>query len=456
MSLLSLEIIILAAGKGTRMHSARAKVLHHLAGRPLIDHVIDTAMALNPHAMHVVVGHDAAAVEAAVTHRGVHIVQQGTPRGTGHAVGCALDGINPDSVVLVLYGDVPLVTPQSLAPLVSDAALGRLALLTVEQADADGYGRILRHHGEIMGVVEHRDATPEQRLIREVNTGLLAAPAAKLKRWVAAIGPNNVQKEYYLTDIVGFASAEHYPVTGQGPGDPLEVGGINSHVELARAERIFQARAAAVLLDQGVQIIDPSRFDLRGQVTVGHDVVIDVGVVFEGRVTIGNNVRVGAYSLLKDVHLEAGARVEPHCVIEGAHLGADTVVGPFARIRPGTVLGRAARVGNFVEVKKSELGADSKVNHLSYIGDSTVGARVNIGAGVITCNYDGATKHRTVIGDDAFIGSDTQLVAPVAVGAGATIGAGSTITSDAPADTLTLSRGRQKSVPGWRRPGRKA
>lgn len=456
MSLLPLEVVILAAGKGTRMRSARAKVLHPLAGRPMIAHVMDTAMALAPAAVHVVVGHDATAVEAAVRPWQAHIVQQGTPQGTGHAVACALPAVKPGSLVLVLYGDVPLVRPQTLAPLIADAAeRQQLALLTVEPANVDGYGRILRRKGTIIGVVEHRDATEAQRRIREVNTGLLAAPADTLRRWVGALAPNNAQREYYLTDIVALAAAEAAPISGHVAPDPLEVAGINSHAELALAERAYQRTQAHSLLAHGVRLADPARLDIRGRVEAGHDVAIDVGVVLEGHVVLEDNAQVGAYSVLRDVHLGRGARVEPHSVLDGARVGPNCVVGPFARLRPGTVLGAGVHVGNFVEIKKSELGAGSKANHLSYLGDSIVGARVNIGAGVITCNYDGARKHQTVIGDDAFIGSDSQLIAPVSVGPGATIGAGSTITADAPGGTLTLSRTRQKSVAGWRRPAKK-
>ncbi|MHB1950347.1 MAG: bifunctional UDP-N-acetylglucosamine diphosphorylase/glucosamine-1-phosphate N-acetyltransferase GlmU [Acidiferrobacteraceae bacterium] len=450
-----LEIVVLAAGKGTRMRSSRAKVLHALAGQPLIHHVLVTAESLGPRAIHVVVGHEAASVVAAIGGRAMTVTQD-PPRGTGHAVGLALAQISDDAIVLVLYGDVPLVTAHSLAPLVAAADQGDLALLTTIREHPDGYGRILRRDGAIVGIVEERDATAEQRAIREVNTGLLAAPALLLRRWIDRLHADNDQGEYYLTDIVGEAHAQGVRVCAHPPVAADEVLGINTLAELALAERAFQRRQVDSLLASGVQFMDPARFDLRGRLVCGKDVWIDVNVIIEGEVTLEDGVRIGASSVLRNTRVGYGARIEPHSIVDGAEIGAEAVVGPFARLRPGSRTGARTHIGNFVEIKQSVVGDDSKINHLSYVGDSTIGARVNIGAGVITCNYDGANKHRTTIGDDAFVGSDCQLVAPVTVGAGATVGAGSTITADVPPGGLTLSRAPQKSIPGWRRPAKKA
>lgn len=452
MSSLPLEIVVLAAGKGTRMRSDRPKVLHVLGGRPLILHVLEAARGLAPQVTHVVVGHGAARVEEAVAPFAPHVVLQVAQRGTGDAVAAAAPAFADDAVVLVLYGDVPLIQPATLAPLIEEAAQGALALLTMELSDPTGYGRILREQGEVVAVVEEKDAGIAERAIREVNTGVLAAPARRLRAWLQALQPNNAQGEYYLTDVVALAHAEGCPVRAHLAADPGELQGVNHMADLAAVERALQRRHAAALMHAGVQLLDPARFDLRGTLRAGRDVRIDVGVVLEGNVVLGANVYLGPYVQIRDCLIEDGARIEAHSVLEGAQVAAGAAVGPFARLRPGARLGAGSRVGNFVEIKKSDLGPGTKVNHLSYIGDAEVGARVNIGAGVITCNYDGVRKHRTRIGDDASIGADTQLVAPVAVGPGATIGAGSTITEDAPEGTLTLSRVRQKSVPGWKRP----
>lgn len=436
------------------MRSSRAKVLHTLAGQPLIHHVLGTAASLAPRAIHVVAGHDAEAVAEAVAGRAA-IVMQDPPRGTGHALGLALEHIAKDAIVLVLYGDVPLVTTHSLARLVAAADQGSLALLTVNRDQPEGYGRILRRDGKIVGIVEERDASAEQRAIREVNTGLLAAPAQCLRQWIGRLHADNDQGEYYLTDIVAEAHAQGIAVSAHTPLVDDEALGVNTHAELAQAERAFQRRQATSLLAAGVQFMDPARFDLRGRLVAGKDVWIDINVVIEGEVTLEDGVRVGACSLLRNTRVGCAARIEPHSIIDGADIGAEAVIGPFARLRPGTRIGAGGHIGNFVEIKQSVIGDASKINHLSYVGDSTVGARANIGAGVITCNYDGANKHRTVIGDDAFVGSDCQLVAPVTIGAGATVGAGSTITTDVPPGGLTLSRVPQKSIPGWRRPTKK-
>lgn len=456
MSPVPLEIVVLAAGKGTRMRSARSKVLHEMGGEPLVLHVLQVARSLAPQAIHVVVGYDAPAVAAAIAPSGARAVPQGEPRGTGHAVQCALRDVHKDAVVLVLYGDVPLVEVQDLAPLVDSARSGALALLTAHLTAPQGYGRIVRDKGRIVGIVEERDASVAERAISEVNTGMLAAPAARLDAWVNALTCDNAQNEYYLTDIVALAVKDGVSVVGHEVADPRRILGVNSAADLAVLERLYQRKRADELLVAGARLRDPGRIDVRGTVSVGRDVVIDIDVLFEGKVTLGDGVHIGPFCHLRNVTAEAGAKVESHSVLENVHLGRDARVGPFARLRPGTVLGDHARVGNFVEIKNTVLGPESKVNHLSYVGDSEVGRDVNIGAGVITCNYDGANKHRTVIGDGAFIGSDTQLVAPVTVGPGATIGAGSTITEDAPGNQLTLSRVRQKTVPGWRRPEKKS
>jgi bifunctional UDP-N-acetylglucosamine pyrophosphorylase/glucosamine-1-phosphate N-acetyltransferase len=455
-SVSSLEIIILAAGQGRRMASAKPKVLHTLAGRPLLTHVLDTAMALAPRAIHVVYGHGGERVPAAFPEASADWVLQAEQRGTGDAVRCALPRLAEDALTLVLLGDVPLITPDTLKTLCARAADG-IALLTFEAHYENQYGRIVRDdRGRVERIVEWRDADAAQRALREVNSGVLAAPAAHLRRWIPRLSATNAQGELYLTDIIAFAVADGVPVATASPGDATEVWGVNSRADLAVLERAFQERQAAMLMAVGVQLMDPRRLDVRGQLIAGRDVQIDVNCVFEGRVELADDVRVGAHCVIRDSRIARGARIEAHTVIDGADVGPDCVVGPFARLRPGTVLGGHARVGNFVEIKAARVGVDTKINHLSYIGDAVIGQGVNIGAGVITCNYDGARKHRTVIGDRAFIGSDTQLVAPVEIGADATIGAGSTVTKDAPAGELTLSRAAQKTVSGWQRPRKQA
>ena len=452
----SLEIIILAAGQGRRMASAKPKVLHTLAGRPLLAHVLDTATALAPRAIHVIYGHGGERVPAAFPEASVDWVLQAEQRGTGDAVRCALPRLAEDALTLVLLGDVPLITPDTLKTLCARAAAG-MALLTFEAPYENQYGRIVRDdQGGVTRIVEWRDADAAQRALREVNSGVLAAPAAHLRRWIPRLSATNAQGELYLTDIIALAVADGVPVATASPGDATEVWGVNSRADLAVLERAFQERQAAMLMAVGVQLMDPRRLDVRGQLIAGRDVQIDVNCVFEGRVELADDVRVGAHCVIRDSRIARGARIEAHTVIDGADVGPDCVVGPFARLRPGTVLGGHARVGNFVEIKAARVGVDTKINHLSYIGDAVIGQGVNIGAGVITCNYDGARKHRTVIGDRAFIGSDTQLVAPVAIGADATIGAGSTVTKDAPAGELTLSRAAQKTVSGWQRPRKQA
>lgn len=451
-----MNVVILAAGKGKRMHSNLPKVLHPLAGKPLLGHVLDTARSLAPESLCVVVGHGGEVVRQAVAAPDVQFGEQSPQLGTGHAVQQALPYLGQGGHTLVLYGDVPLVQESTLKRLLAAAQDG-LAVLTVDLDNPQGYGRILRNSaGQVTAIVEEKDASEAQRAIREVNTGIMAIPTAHLADWLGALSNNNAQGEYYLTDLIGLAVAQGVPVRTAHPEGPWEVLGVNSKTQLAELERILQGRIGARLLEAGVRLADPARLDVRGELVCGRDVGIDVGCVFEGRVVLEEAVEVGPYCVLKNVTVAAGARIAAFSHLDGARVGPDAVVGPYARLRPGTTLEAGAHVGNFVELKNTTLGAGSKANHLAYVGDATVGTRVNIGAGTITCNYDGVNKFRTVIEDDAFIGSDTQLVAPVTVGRGATLGAGTTLTKDAPPNTLTISRAKQLAVPGWQRPQKKA
>ena len=448
-----LHVVVLAAGRGTRMRSARPKVLQPLAGRALLAHVLDTAAQLDAQRRIVVVGHGAEQVQAAFADSALHFCLQQPQLGTGHAVQQAAAAFADDAVVLVLYGDVPLVRASTLQPLLDAARSGALGLLSVELADPGGYGRIVRDAaGQVQRIVEHKDADRAELAIREVNTGILAAPGALLRRWVAALRDDNAQHEFYLTDVVALARADGVAVHASVAAHADETLGVNDRSQLAALERIVQRRHADALLAAGVTLADPARFDLRGTLQCGQDVFIDVGCVFEGRVELGDGVVVGPHSVLRDCSVGAGGRIDAFSHIDGARCGAQARIGPFARLRPGSELADDVHIGNFTEVKNSSVGRGSKANHLSYVGDATVGERVNIGAGTITCNYDGANKHSTVIEDDVFIGSDTQLVAPVRVGAGATLGAGTTLTRDAPAQQLTVSRARQQSLAGWKRP----
>jgi len=430
-----LNVVILAAGQGKRMRSDLPKVLHPIAGKPMLSHVVDTARRLAPANICVVYGHGGERVRTALDAPDLLWAKQEPQLGTGHAVLQAIPLAVPPAPTLVLYGDVPLIRTATLQRLVAAAGDDKLALLTAHLDDPHGYGRIVRVDGKVMRIVEEKDADDAERAIREINTGILVAPGAALARWLPQLGNRNAQGEYYLTDIVALAVAEGMEVVTAHPDANWETDGVNSKSQMARLERIHQRNLAEALMERGVTLADPDRIDVRGELICGRDVFIDVNCVFEGRVTLGD-----------------GARINANCVIQDAAVGPNSVIGPFARLRPGTTLAEDVHIGNFVEVKNSTIAAHSKANHLAYVGDATVGSRVNVGAGTITCNYDGANKHRTVIGDDVFIGSDTQLVAPVTVGRGATLGAGTTLTKDAPPGQLTVSRPKQISIAGWKRP----
>lgn len=449
---MSLDIVILAAGQGTRMRSAMPKVLHPVAGQSMLGHVIDTARALSPTAIHVVIGHGAEQVRERLSAEDVSFVMQTEQLGTGHAVAQALPALSAERV-LILYGDVPLIETQTLERLLQQVGPEQLALLTVELADPTGYGRIVRgEDGRVQAIVEHKDASAQQKLIREGNTGILAVPGERLGDWLGRLSNSNSQGEYYLTDVIAMAVADGLTVATEQPLDAMEVQGANDRIQLAELERHYQQRAARRLMAQGVTLRDPARFDLRGRVTVGRDVTIDVNVILEGEVVIEDGVQIGPNCVIRDSVLRRGAHVKANSHLEGAELGAGADCGPFARLRPGAVLAAHAHVGNFVEVKNARLGEGAKAGHLAYLGDAEIGARSNIGAGTITCNYDGANKSRTVMGEDVFIGSNSSLVAPVTLGDGATTGAGSVITADVPPGTLALGRARQALIQGWTRP----
>ena len=441
---------------GKRMQSALPKVLHPLAGKALLSHVIDTARSLAPKNLCVVYGHGGDAVPSMLAADDLSFARQEPQLGTGHAVMQANAQLHDDMPTLVLYGDVPLTLADSLQRLLAAAGTERLGILTVDLPDPTGYGRIVRDNGRIVRIVEQKDASAEERRITEVNTGIMVAPTARLKKWLAGLSNDNAQGEYYLTDIVACAVADGVEVVSAQPQAVWETLGVNSKVQLAELERIYQRNLADRLLEQGVTLADPARIDIRGSLTCGRDVSIDVGCVFEGAVTLADNVSIGANCVLRNARVAEGVAVKPFCHIEDAVIGAGAQIGPYARLRPGTELADNVHIGNFVEVKNSQVGSGSKANHLAYVGDSTVGARVNIGAGTITCNYDGVNKFRTIIEDDVFIGSDTQLVAPVTVGRGATLGAGTTLTRDAPAGKLTVSRAKQITIDGWQRPVKKS
>ena len=454
---IAVHTIILAAGQGTRMKSATPKVLHAIGGKPMLGHVLDVAREAGAAAFHIVHGHGAEQVRSMFADaKDLSWALQAQQLGTGHAVQQSAPNVPDDALILVLYGDVPLISKQTLKALTA-AARDTLAIVTVKLDQPKGYGRILRDAQScVTGIVEEKDASDAQKKITEVNTGLMAAPARLLKPWLNQIKNQNANGEFYLTDVVGFAVRDGLQVKTINAADAEEVEGVNDRVQLARMERVYQRRQAERLMREGVQLADPARFDLRGMLLAGKDVKLDVGVIIEGVCEFGDNVSIGPYCVIKDTKLGNGSVVEAHSVLDGVKGASDLHIGPFARLRPGTELADGAKVGNFVETKKAKVGKGSKINHLSYIGDATLGEDVNVGAGTITCNYDGVNKHQTVIGDKAFIGSNSALVAPVTIGAGATIGAGSVIGKNAPEGELTVARAKQTTIPGWKRPTKKS
>ncbi len=453
---MALSVIILAAGQGTRMKSHLPKVLHPLAGRPLLEHVYMAAAQFPKTDVHIVYGHGGERVREVLSHLKAKWVEQARQLGTGHAVMQAIPAVRQTDIVLILYGDVPLITHATLQRLVDAAGRKDFGLLTVELEDPAGYGRIVRDsHGNVQRIVEQKDASEAEQAIHEVNTGMMAVSAKLLQGWVDRLSNKNAQKEYYLTDVIEMAVKDKVRVNTVYPESPFEVMGVNDRAQLAELERYYQYVQARHLMKQGVTLHDPSRFDLRGELEIGQDVSIDVNVVLEGRVRLGNRVSIGPNNVLRNVTIGDDVAILANCLIENATIGDGARVGPFSRIRPDSVLGQDVHVGNFVEVKKSVVAKGSKLNHLSYIGDAEIGSNTNIGAGTITCNYDGAHKHKTIIGDNVFIGSDCQLVAPVKVGDGATLGAGTTLAKDAPAGKLTISRVRQQVVDDWQRPKKK-
>ncbi len=452
-----LNIIILAAGLGKRMNSSLPKVLHSLAGKPLLSHALDTANALLPHKICVVYGHGNDAVREAIGKNELIWVKQEPQLGTGHALMQTLPHLDKKGLTLVLYGDVPLISLETLQKLISASSKENLALLTVRLDDPTGYGRIVRdtEANNIIAIVEDKDTNIDQQKIKEINTGIMVIPNANLHEWLPKLENKNSQKEYYLTDIVAIAAKAGKKIEAAHPSNNWEVLGVNSKVQLAALERTYQKNYAEKLLEQGVTLIDASRIDVRGKLNCGKDVEIDINCIFEGEVILGDRVKIGAHCILKNVKIKAATIIFPFSLIEDADIGKNCRVGPFSRIRPGTSLADKIHVGNFVEIKNSSINSGSKINHLSYIGDATVGKKVNVGAGTITCNYDGVNKFQTVIEDNVFIGSDTQLIAPVKITNGSTIGAGSTITMNTPPEELSLSRSKQRSIPGWKRPTKK-
>lgn len=455
MSNQSLHIIVLAAGKGTRMRSAKPKVLHTLAGRTMLDRVLDVAESLNPASLTVVIGYGAEHIRQHCARPGVFWVEQTEQRGTGHAVACAVTDIQgpSDDRVLVLYGDVPLLDPEVLSSLMNAATAAELAVLTTQLTDPSGYGRIIRdHENRMIAIREERDASADEKKITEINTGILIARFGDLREWLSKLKPHNAQGELYLTDIVHMAVKEKKAATTYLAPDPLRVAGVNDRWALAQMERAWQQRQAQALAMAGTTIVDPARIDIRGEVVCGMDCLIDINVVFEGQVHLGDGVVIEPNCVLRNVTLGRGVRVHAFSHLDGAQLAADVEVGPYTRLRPGTQMAAGSKAGNFVEIKASQIGAGSKINHLSYVGDTFMGANCNIGAGTITCNYDGANKHRTQIGNRVFVGSSSQLVAPLRIGDDVTIGAGSTITGDVPEGHLAVARSRQVIKSGWQRP----
>ncbi|WP_339843849.1 bifunctional UDP-N-acetylglucosamine diphosphorylase/glucosamine-1-phosphate N-acetyltransferase GlmU [uncultured Halopseudomonas sp.] len=451
-----LDIVILAAGQGTRMRSSLPKVLHPVAGKPMLGHVIDCARALSPRHIHVVIGHGAEAVRESLVSDDLNWVIQSDQLGTGHAVAQAIPHTGGADQILVLYGDVPLLRTATVQRLSKQAGQTNLGLLTVTMEDPTGYGRIVRNPaGEVQSIVEQKDASAEHLLITEANTGIMALPGSHAADWLNSLSNDNAQGEYYLTDVVALAVASKTGIEVAQPDDEVEVMGANNRQQLSVLERAIQSREALRLMTEGVTLADPARLDVRGSLVVGRDIFVDINVVFEGQVTIEDNVEIGPNCVIRNSVIRSGSVIKAFSHLDGAEVGEGCDIGPYARLRPGTVLGRGAKVGNFVETKKADIGAGSKINHLSYVGDAVVGEQVNIGAGTITCNYDGVNKFVTQIGDNVFIGSNTSLVAPLSVGAGATTGAGSTITQDVPAGALAVGRSRQRSIENWQRPLKK-
>ncbi|MCG9760554.1 UDP-N-acetylglucosamine diphosphorylase/glucosamine-1-phosphate N-acetyltransferase [Pseudoalteromonas sp. S4498] len=450
-----LNTIILAAGKGTRMRSKLPKVLHLIAGKPMVQHVIDNAVSLGAQSTNLVFGHGAQQLQAALAHNEVNWVHQAEQLGTGHAVAVAKEHIGDDDKVLVLYGDVPLTKKSTLQRLLDVTPDDGLAVLTVDLANPAGYGRMLRENGKLVGIVEQKDASDEQLAITEINTGIMAANGKLLKKWLGQLSNENAQGEYYLTDIVAMAHDEGIEITSAQPDDKMEVEGANNRVQLAALERAYQAWQAEALMINGASLADPARIDVRGQVTTGEDVQIDVNVIFEGHVEIGDDVVIGPNCVLKNCKIGNGVVIKANTLIEDASVADKCTLGPFARLRPGAIMEEDSHIGNFVEMKKSRLGKGSKANHLTYLGDAEIGEKVNIGAGTITCNYDGVNKSKTIIGDNAFIGSNSSLVAPVEIGSTATVGAGSVITSSVKDEQLAVARGKQRNLDGWQRPIKK-
>ncbi|HHQ6602571.1 bifunctional UDP-N-acetylglucosamine diphosphorylase/glucosamine-1-phosphate N-acetyltransferase GlmU [Serratia fonticola] len=455
MSNSAMSVVILAAGKGTRMYSDLPKVLHPLAGKPMVQHVIDAAMKLGAKNVHLVYGHGGELLKSTLHNDALNWVLQAEQLGTGHAMQQAAPHFADDEDVLMLYGDVPLIAVETLTRLLAAKPQGGIGLLTVKLQDPSGYGRIVRENGTVVGIVEHKDANDQQRQINEINTGILVANGRDLKRWLGKLNNNNAQGEFYITDIIALAHAEGNKIEAVHPARLSEVEGVNNRLQLSQLERVYQAEQAEKLLLAGVMLLDPARFDLRGVLEHGRDISIDANVIIEGMVKLGNRVKIGAGCILRDCVIGDDCEISPYSVLEDAQLEAACTVGPFARLRPGAELAEGAHVGNFVEIKKARLGKGSKAGHLSYLGDAEIGDDVNIGAGTITCNYDGANKHKTIIGDGVFVGSDTQLVAPVTVGKGVTIAAGTTVTRDIADNELVLSRVKQVHIQGWQRPTKK-
>ncbi|MEX9870868.1 bifunctional UDP-N-acetylglucosamine diphosphorylase/glucosamine-1-phosphate N-acetyltransferase GlmU [Providencia huaxiensis] len=449
------SVVILAAGKGTRMYSELPKVLHLLAGKPMVQHVIDTAKSIGASDIHLVYGHGGDLLKEKLGEQNLNWVLQAEQLGTGHAMQQAAPCFQDDENIVMLYGDVPLIAKDTLDRLIEVKPEGGIGLLTVILDNPTGYGRIIRENNEVVGIIEQKDASEEQRKIQEINTGIMVASGKDFKRWLAQLNNDNAQGEYYITDIIALAHKEGNKIATVHPSHLSEMEGVNNRLQLAALERVYQKEQAEKLLLAGVMLIDPARFDLRGTLTHGRDIIIDTNVIIEGNVTLGNNVHIQSGCILKDCVIGDNSVISPYSVIENSELSAECTVGPFARLRPGAKLAAKAHVGNFVEMKNASLGLGSKAGHLSYLGDAQIGDNVNIGAGTITCNYDGANKHKTIIGDDVFVGSDTQLVAPVSVAKGATIGAGTTVTRDVNEDELVVSRVKQMHIKNWQRPVKK-